>query len=108
MRHNQFVLLMNLNAQVYFIFSLDYLGTITARHRKDLHHTVSDDVRLDMVVKVLVYDELDESEQTGDVNAVDISHVRRFIFFFLCYMKCKLPLCFGFDWLYFAVRADVC
>uniref|UniRef100_A0A915BWJ3 Nipped-B protein n=2 Tax=Parascaris univalens TaxID=6257 RepID=A0A915BWJ3_PARUN len=54
---------------------LDYLGTITARHRRDLHHTVSDDVRLDMVVKVLVYDELDESEQTGDVNAIDISHL---------------------------------
>ncbi|KHN78624.1 Nipped-B-like protein pqn-85, partial [Toxocara canis] len=54
---------------------LDYLGTITARHRKDLQQAVSDEVRLDMVVKVLVYDELEESEQTGDVNAIDISHM---------------------------------
>ncbi|VDK66330.1 unnamed protein product [Anisakis simplex] len=64
---------------------LDYLGTITARHRKDLQLAVSDEVRLDMVVKVLVFDELGEGEQPADVNAVDISHVRVYLFIIVIY-----------------------
>ncbi|VDN18920.1 unnamed protein product [Gongylonema pulchrum] len=55
------------------IASLDYLGIITAALRKHMQTTVSDDVRLSMVVKTLAYEELDESEQNGDINNVDIS-----------------------------------
>ncbi|KAM3720051.1 Nipped-B-like protein [Dirofilaria immitis] len=57
------------------IASLDYLGTVTASLRRDMQQTVSDDVRLDVVVKTLLYEELEEEEQTGDIDAIDISHM---------------------------------
>lgn len=57
-------------------FSLDYLGTITASLRKDMPAACADNSRLDMAVKTLLYDELDPEEQTGDINTIDISHVR--------------------------------
>lgn len=60
------------------LYSLDYLGTVTASLRKDLQQTVSDDVRLDIVVKTLLYEELEEEEQTGDIDTIDISHVSFF------------------------------
>lgn len=55
--------------------SLDYLGTVTASLRKDMQQAISDDVRLDVVVKTLLYEELEEEEQTGDIDTIDISHV---------------------------------
>uniref|UniRef100_A0A915PUN3 Nipped-B protein n=1 Tax=Setaria digitata TaxID=48799 RepID=A0A915PUN3_9BILA len=57
------------------IASLDYLGTVTASLRKDMQQTISDDVRLDVVVKTLLYEELEEEEQTGDIDTIDITHM---------------------------------
>ncbi|VDO47023.1 unnamed protein product [Onchocerca flexuosa] len=57
------------------IASLDYLGTVTASLRKDMQQSVSDDVRLDVVVKTLLYEKLKEEEQTGDIDTIDISHM---------------------------------
>ncbi|VDK74707.1 unnamed protein product [Litomosoides sigmodontis] len=57
------------------IASLDYLGTVTASLRKDMQQAVSDDIRLDVVVKTLLYEELEEEEQTGDIDTIDISHM---------------------------------
>ncbi|KAK6104387.1 Sister chromatid cohesion C-terminus family protein [Brugia pahangi] len=57
------------------IASLDYLGTVTASLRKDMQQTISDDIRLDVVVKTLLYEELEEEEQTGDIDTIDISHM---------------------------------
>ncbi|CAG9530698.1 unnamed protein product [Cercopithifilaria johnstoni] len=57
------------------IASLDYLGTVTASLRKDMQQAISDDIRLDVVVKTLLYEELEEEEQTGDIDTIDISHM---------------------------------
>ncbi|VDK72975.1 unnamed protein product, partial [Onchocerca ochengi] len=57
------------------IASLDYLGTVTASLRKDMQQSVSDDVRLDIIVKTLLYEKLKEEEQTGDIDTIDISHM---------------------------------
>ncbi|EJD74524.1 CBR-PQN-85 protein, variant [Loa loa] len=57
------------------IASLDYLGTVTASLRKDMQQTISDDIRLDVVVKTLLYEELEEEERTGDIDTIDISHM---------------------------------
>uniref|UniRef100_A0A0N5APU5 Nipped-B protein n=1 Tax=Syphacia muris TaxID=451379 RepID=A0A0N5APU5_9BILA len=57
------------------IASLDYLGTITARLRRDVRQACFDEVRLDMVVRTILFDELDETEQNCDVNEIDISEL---------------------------------
>uniref|UniRef100_A0A0N4V606 Nipped-B protein n=1 Tax=Enterobius vermicularis TaxID=51028 RepID=A0A0N4V606_ENTVE len=57
------------------IASLDYLGTITARLRRDVRQACSDEVRLDMVVKTILFDELDEADQNRDVNDIDTSEL---------------------------------
>lgn len=77
---HSFILYFQISSLYFFLlYSLDYLGTVTASLRKDMQQTVSDDVRLDIVVKTLLYEELEEEEQTGDIDTIDISHVSFFI-----------------------------
>lgn len=79
------------------------MGTVTASLRKDMQQAVSDDIRLDVVVKTLLYEELEEEEQTGDIDTIDISHVsfshyarsqtssQKYITWFITSLNGKLP-----------------
>lgn len=57
--------------------SLDYLGSITARLRKDTKSAGEDsDKRMEIVVKTLIFEEQENDEETwNSVEDVDISHM---------------------------------
>lgn len=61
------------------VASLEYLGTITARLRKDrviaesLAHSSFEQNRLDLIVRGIIYDEMNDMSKA--INEIDISHL---------------------------------